>query len=341
MLTTKDFIEAMARFGALLYEIGTNGTKNSGINAAHHYNGWFTGENVQYALLAFSKSISSQKTAVWLADYAIKQHKPKRIGVILPGNIPFAGLHDLICVLATGNIFVGKTSSKEKKLMPILSDILIDIEPRFKSKIEFSEGKFDHIEAIITAGSNNTSRYMQYYYGKYPNIIRKNRNSAAVLNGNETKEEIKALGRDIFQYFGLGCRNVSKIFLPEGYKLSDFTDGITDYQYVMQNNKYANNYHYHRTVCLMNKYKITDNGFVLLKEDESLLSPVAMLHYEYYKGKKDLVEKINRQEDGIQCIVSNIKINSKKVVYFGKAQEPELSDYADGIDTMDFLINRV
>ena len=222
--------------------------------------------------------------------------------------------------------------------MPFISKILITIEPEFAGYIEFTEGQLKNIDAVIATGSNNSARYFEYYFGKYPNIIRKNRNSVAVLNGNENVNNLRLLGNDVFQYFGLGCRNVSKLFVPKGYKFDTFYESIFDFKDVVNNNKYANNYDYNKTVYLMSSNPtLLDNDFLLLKEDASYSSPIGVLFYEYYDDLNLLNQKLKSDKEQIQCVVSNSP-EIKNSVLFGTAQCPQLSDYADGIDTMKFLI---
>ncbi|HIA37645.1 MAG TPA: acyl-CoA reductase [Flavobacteriales bacterium] len=304
---------------------------------AMHYNGWFTKENVVHAIKAISLLLEEDRLNNWLSAYPFNKTKPKRIGVIMAGNIPLVGFHDFLCILITGNVVVGKLSSKDKHLFPIIAEILINIEPRFMDKIEFTDGKVENINALIGTGSDNTSRYLEYYYGKYPNLFRKNRNALAILNRNETKRDIEMLGKDIFTYYGLGCRNVSKLMVPSNYNMDFFFGGIFKYKGVLEHNKYANNYDYYKAIYAMNKIKIIENGFLLLKEDSSLSSPVAVLHFEYYDGKSDLEKKINRQIDQIQCIVSQNEIKNISTISMGMSQCPQLDDYADNADTISFL----
>jgi hypothetical protein len=244
----------------------------------------------------------------------------------------------MLCVLISGNNFVGKLSSEDNLLLPFMSKILIAIEPEFKDGIEFTSGQLKSMDAVIATGSDNTSRYFEYYFGKYPHIIRKNRNSVAVLTGNESLTELRLLGKDVFQYFGLGCRNVSKLFVPKGYKFDTFYQSIFEYQNIVNNNKYGNNYDYNRTVYLMSNHpSLLDNNFLLLKEDESYSSPIGVLFFEYYEDKEQLSARLEADKALIQCIVAN-EPALKNAIPFGQAQCPTLTDYADGVDTMKFLL---
>ena len=311
------------------------------ITSVNIHNPWFTEENVRNAIEALADSINQEQLVEWLSIYIkdIKDNKkPLRVAVIMAGNIPMVGFYDMLCVLISGNKFVGKLSSDDKYLLPFIAKILITIEPEFLDHIEFTEGQLKNMNAVIATGSDNTARYFDYYFGKYPNIIRKNRNSIAVLTGAESVSDLRLLGNDIFQYFGLGCRNVSKIFVPKGYVFDTFYESIFEYQNIVNNNKYGNNYDYNRTVYLMsNNSSLLDNNFLLLKEDTAYSSPIGVLFYEFYDDLKVLNERFESEKEKIQCIVSGSS-DVKNAILFGKTQCPGLADYADGIDTMKFLI---
>jgi hypothetical protein len=304
------------------------------INTIHQNNGWFSPPNVRTAILSLGEMLKESKLHKWLSRYKLTDRDPKRVGVIMAGNIPLVGFHDMLCVLMSGNIFVGKLSSEDKLLLPKVVDILISLEPGFKERIIFSE-RIENIDAVIATGSDNTARYFEHYFGKYPNIIRKNRNSVAVLTGNESEEDLKGLAKDVFLYFGLGCRNVSKLFLPEGYDLDKIFGAFFSYKDIVNHNKYGNNYDYNKTIYLLNGEKILENGFLIMKEDKGISSPVAVLFYEYYKDLKEIEKRLETDAEKIQCIVGN---SEPANVGFGKAQSPELWDYADNVDTMKFLL---
>ena len=314
---------------------------NELIKTVHFHNGWFTEDNVRCAISAIASSLNEALLNSWLSNYpegSLKIIKSKNVAVIMAGNIPLVGFHDLLCVLLSGNKFTGKLSSDDKLLMPFIAKIIIAIEPEFGNSIEFTEGQLKNIHAVIATGSNNSARYFEYYFGKYPHIIRKNRNSVAVLTGTESASELRQLGKDIFQYFGLGCRNVSKLFVPKGYDFGLFYESIFAFHNVINNNKYGNNYDYNRTVYLMSNHpSLLDNNFLLLKEDESYSSPIGVLFYEFYDDTLILNKKLKNDKEQLQCIVSN-STEIKNVIPFGKAQCPTLTDYADSIDTMGFLM---
>ncbi|TKB99331.1 acyl-CoA reductase [Pedobacter cryotolerans] len=307
------------------------------MHAAKNSNGWFTIDEVERAISSLAKMLNKKDLEQWFENISISQN-PKKVGLILAGNIPLVGFHDVLCVLATGNIAVIKMSSSDDKLLPALLKELISIEPAYASQIEYAE-RLKDFDAIIATGSNNTSRYFDYYFSKVPNIIRKNRNSVAVLRGDETSEELENLGHDIFDYFGLGCRNVSKIHIPTGYDLKYFFEPIEKHQAIINHFKYNNNYDYNKSIYLVNGVKHFDNGFLLVKEDENFVSPLAVLFYEEYKNINFVEEKLITQEEQIQCVVTNLdlKINKEKIG-FGDSQNPKLWDYADNVNTVDFLL---
>ena len=254
----------------------------------------------------------------------------------MAGNVPIVGFHDLMCSLILGFKCIVKLSSDDKILIPLIVKFLQSRFDGFKEKVFFESNILKNFDAVIATGSNNSHKYFEYYFGKYPNLLRKTRHSVAVLNGNESDSELAMLSNDVFDYFGLGCRSVSKIFIPKGYDLDLLFNAFYMKRFVIDHNKYANNYDYNKAVYLMSEEKFYDNGFVILKEEKKLGSPIACVYFEYYD---DLVQvkniiKINNQN--IQCVVSNEKIFNG--ISFGTTQCPKLSDYADNVDTLKFLL---
>lgn len=300
------------------------------INRQVSYNGWFTKENVRKSLLELGNNLSSENLNNWLTDYSFS-NSPKSVALIMAGNIPLVGFHDFLCVILSGNKAVCKLSSDDKTLLPALGKHLIDFVPELKNRIEFTTGKIGDIDAVIATGSDNSLKYFEQYFGKYPHIFRKNRTSIAVFDGTETDDEINALGADIFSYFGLGCRNVSHLIFPKGFEVNRFFEGVFSYADIIHNNKYGNNYDYNKAVYLLNQHELLDNNFVLLRESEELFSPLSMIHYHYYDEKTEVENFIKEREDQIQVVVG------KDYVDFGQAQCPKLDDYADGVDVMRFL----
>nr|WP_315251465.1 acyl-CoA reductase [uncultured Flavobacterium sp.] len=306
------------------------------IQLSQSHNGWYTPEQVRFAIASWAEALTEDNLTKWLSEYDFITVKPKNIALILAGNIPLVGFHDFLSVLLTGHNVLIKTSSNDQQLLPFLANYIIAAEPDLKDKITFVEGKLENFDAVIATGSNNTARYFEYYFKDKPSIIRKNRNSIAVLNGEETKEQLIALGKDIFRYFGLGCRNVSKLFVPKGYSFETFFEAIFEYQDVIHYEKYANNYDYNKAVFLMSNFKLLDNGFLTLKEDSSYSSPISSVFYEYYETLEDLQNRLENESQQIQCIVSNNLVQNS--IPFGAAQKPNLWDYADNIDTVSFLL---
>ena len=300
-----------------------------------HYNGWFTESEVYFAIQSWSDALTEENLDKWLSVYNIPEKQPKTIGLILAGNIPLVGFHDFLSVLISGNKALVKLSSNDKKLLPFLAEYLIKVNPELQNKIEFTEEKLQGFDAVIATGSNNTARYFEYYFKDKPSIIRKNRNSVAVLTGNESKEDLIGLGKDIFTYFGLGCRSVSKLFVPKGYDFEKFFGAMYEYREIINNQKYINNYDYNKAVFLMSNFLVLDNGFLVLKEDDSYSSPISSVFYEYYSDLETIKNQLNQDNELIQCVVSNNVIANS--VMFGQTQSPKLWDYADNVDTISFL----
>ncbi|TRX28648.1 acyl-CoA reductase [Flavobacterium franklandianum] len=306
------------------------------IQLSQSHNGWYTPENVYFSIQSWATALTEKNLDKWLSAYNFNEVKAKNVGLILAGNIPLVGFHDFLSVLILGNNVLIKTSSNDQFLLPFLAKYLISIRPEFADKITFVEGKLENFDAVIATGSNNTARYFEYYFKNKPSIIRKNRNSVAVLNGEETKEQLIALGEDIFRYFGLGCRNVSKLFVPKGYSFNAFFEAIFEYQDIIHYEKYANNYDYNKAVFLMSNFKLLDNGFLTIKEDNSYASPISSVFYEFYDTIEDLQTRLESESEQIQCIVSNNLVNNS--IDFGCTQKPNLWDYADNVDTISFLL---
>jgi hypothetical protein len=307
------------------------------IQLSQSHNGWYTPKQVYFAVQSWSEALTEQNLNVWLSHYDFKNVTAKTVGLILAGNIPLVGFHDFLSVLITGHNVLVKTSSNDQHLLPFLAKYLIAVCPEMQNKITFVEGKLENFDAVIATGSNNTSRYFEYYFKDIPSIIRKSRNSVAILDGNESKEQMVALGEDIFRYFGLGCRNVSKLFVPKDYNFDAFFNGMFAYQDVIKYEKYANNYDYNKAVFLMSNFKLLDNEFLTIKEDSSYASPISSVFYEFYDDIETVKQKLENDREQIQCVVSNGLIDGS--IPFGTTQKPQLWDYADNVDTIDFLVN--
>lgn len=338
-MNREERILSFSALGQILREslVGMNGkyagTLNNLVSTQCLKNPWFTPDNVRMAVSSIAEELTFENLSKWLSAYPEPDEPeiPLNVAVVMAGNIPLAGFHDFLSVLISGNNIIAKPSSKDPDLIKFVAGILTDIEPRFRERIKFTDSFIKDFDAVIATGSNNSSRYFDYYFGKYPHIIRKNRNSIAVIRGDETDDELENLGSDIFSYFGLGCRSVSKIFIPEGYKPETLFAHWTKFSDIINHNKYANNYDYNKALYLINRKSFQDAGYILLNESVDLSSPVAVLYYEYYKGFDELKKSLETLKEKIQCIIG------REQIPFGKAQSPNLWDYADGIDTIEFL----
>jgi hypothetical protein len=338
-LTTNDRINAFAQLGDFLRF--PDDSLEQLTASAPYQNAWFTPENTRKAIMAIGNMLNRPDLESWLHsdEDDTEENDLKAIGLVLAGNIPLVGFHDILCVLASGNKALVKLSSQDQKLIPFILNKLAEIEPHFKNRFEFID-RLTGFDAVIATGSGNTSRYFEYYFKNVPHIIRKNRNSIAVLTGEETLAELKALGHDIFDYFGLGCRNVSKLYVPAGYDFTNFFEAIEEFKTVSDHHKYNNNYDYNKSIFLVNLDKHLDNGFLLLKEDQRIASPLAVLYYEEYISLVQLPQLLEPFNEQVQCLVSKEKVPVEITqVGFGETQQPLLWDYADRIDTMAFLEN--
>ena len=296
-------------------------------------NPWFTNENINNSLSAWQEQLKVDMLTAWLSPYKLKEVvSQKKVLIIMAGNIPLVGFHDFLTVLISGHKVVVKMSSTDNILLKVLIEKLICIAPEFNESISFIDDvKNRKFDAVIATGSDNSAKYFEYYFKGAKKIIRKNRRSVALLDGSESTMELKGLANDVFAYFGLGCRNVSKLFLPRGYDLNKLFEAFFPYSHLVDHKKYGNNYDYNKAIFLMGSNKLVENGFLLMKEDKSLFSPVAMLYYEYYNDIHSVEQFVEENAEQLQCVVS------KKGIPFGGAQQPNLWDYADGVDTVDFL----
>lgn len=300
---------------------------------AERENAWFTPEFITIAAANIATSfLPKDALQKWVAAYpslADESPRPLRVGIVMAGNIPLVGFHDFLSVFISGHKAVMKPSSKDKQLIRHLADKLIEWEPGCAEHIQFAD-MLKGCDAYIATGSNNSSRYFEYYFSKFPNIIRKNRTSVAILTGQETTAELEKLADDVYLYFGLGCRNVTKLYVPEGYEFPLLLEIFSKYNHLADHHKYKNNYDYNLALHLLNKKYYMTNGSILLIEDEAVFSPISQLNYSYYTDATKLAEKLSNNHD-IQCITGT------NLIPFGSTQGPGLSDYADGIDTLRFL----
>jgi len=302
---------------------------------ARNRNAWFDRPNVARALAGVAFLLQEPTLGHWAARYPAEPAAPRQIGVVMAGNIPLVGFHDLLCVLLSGHILLAKLSQDDTVLMRWLIGELTSIEPALAERIQLVE-RLNAADAFIATGSNNTARYFEYYFRTRPHLIRRNRTSLAILTGAESAEELALLGVDIFQYYGLGCRNVSKLYVPQGYDFVPLLDALQPWQHVLNHHKYQNNYDYNKSIMLVNAVPHFDSGFLLLTESAALVSPISVLHYGFYSQEIDLADQLTDLATQTQCLVSASGRFAGSVP-FGRAQQPAIGDYADGVDTMQFL----
>jgi len=349
-------INAFAKLSCFMMQFSENGNKNNmcasnenlnelfferfekAIRRSEQLNPWFTAQSTRMAISGIADMATREKLELWVRTFPTEKpvNMPLTIAVIMAGNLPLVGFHDFISVLFSGHRFLGKMSSKDTVLLPLLAEVLIQIEPKYKDFIQLTADKISGFDAVIATGSNNSARYFEYYFGKHPNIIRKNRNSIAVLTGTETPEMLENLAHDIYAYFGLGCRNVSKIFLPKNFDITKILPHFEAYANIVQHNKYANNYDYNSTIFSMNRVQHLDNGFMLFREAKELSSPISVMHYDFYNSNEEILEWISFYNNELQCIVGQTGFIENEIP-FGKAQFPELTDYADNLNVPEFL----
>lgn len=327
-------LTALEKLGKYLSAID-EGTLEEITLKVRNENPWFTPGSVNLALKGVTRYLEPEKMKKWVSAYRLEPVESRKIGVVMAGNIPLAGFHDFLSVLVSGHEIMVKLSSKDSVLPTFIVNKLLEMEPRFTSKISLS-ARLKHFDAVIATGSDNSARYFEYYFGKYPHIIRKNRTSCAVLDGSENDEELRLLGKDVFAYFGLGCRNVSKIFIPGSFDPVRLINAWDIYVDIIHHHKYHNNYDYQKSILLVNKLPFYDSGFVILQENEKLVSPISVVYLERYSNEDQLATRLYSVSEKIQCVVGK---HQPAEIPFGQAQEPEIWDYADKVDTLKFLEN--
>jgi hypothetical protein len=334
--TLSDRISAFVQLGIRISNL-LEDEKFSLFRQAENQNAWFTQRSMEQALDGIRVMLDPQALERWLAAYtSLDPTSPKQIGLMLSGNIPAVGFHDLLSVLISGHTACIKLSSQDAALPLWLIQELKRIEPRFSDRIQV-EDMLKNKQAYIATGSDNSARYFNYYFGKYPHLIRSNRTSIAILQGDESTADLQALGKDIFDYFGLGCRNVSKVFVKNQGQLTDLLDALESFSWVGNHHKYFNNYEYNKSIFLVNRTPHLDNGFLLLKESTELVSPIGVLFYEIFSEAQQLKAKLKDLDAKIQCVVGNPVMDLAGIIPFGQTQCPQPWDYADGVDTLQFL----
>ena len=352
VLTLERRLEAFARLGRIFLraagedvalprgDVASVERLTTAMPLSHRANPWFDEENVRRALLALGSVLTEEKLRQWTARYPqLQEERPVRdVLVIMAGNIPLVGFHDMLSVLVAGHRLIARTSSRDAGLHRLAAMILTEVEPAFAERITFTRERPQQIDAVIATGSDNTARHFEYHYKGIPAIIRRNRNSLALLDGTESDDELRGLARDIFWYYGLGCRSVSKIFIPKDYDLEErLFPFFREHSAVNRLPSYRHNLAYQRAVFTMDGNPFLDAGNLLLTEDTALASPIGVLHYERYHDLSYVVNYVATYVDKIQCLAGNIQAHIDPIP-FGVCQFPELGDYADGIDTMDFLL---
>ncbi|MCS6820455.1 MAG: acyl-CoA reductase [Microscillaceae bacterium] len=331
-------IAAFVKLGQTLKLLAQTETWNDVLQEAYAHNPWFTVDNINFAWQIIVQNLQANELFNWLQNYELTQPPvPKKIGVLAAGNIPLVCFQDVLCVLVSGHNLYLKMSSEDNILPRLVLNKLVEIAPEFASKIHYVE-QLKGVEAIIATGSDTSARHFRYYFRHIPNIIRHNRNSVAVLSGKETAQEIQLLADDIFRYFGLGCRSVTKLYVPENYDFTFLLDNFEPWrERITQHYKYNNNYDYHKALFLLNKTPHLDNGFLLVTQDPAFASPIGVLHYEIYQDIAQVIIQLKQNTEKIQCIVSHIDLPLPRIP-FGQTQMPKLWDYADNIDILEFLI---
>lgn len=334
-MTHAERLAAFIRLGQRLRTLSDDELSSLSARARNH-NPWFDEANVRAAFRGVAALLEAELLTAWAAQYPPEpQAEPRRVGVVMAGNIPLVGFHDMLCVLLSGHTLQAKLSSDDNILLRWVGQQLLDIEPRFAGQLQFVE-MLREADAFVATGSDNTARYFEYYFSKKPNLIRRNRSSVGVLSGRETREELAQFGPDIFQYFGLGCRNVSRLLVPVGYDFIPFLDSLEPWKDVDHHNRYHNNYDYQKSLLLVNRVPHLDTGYLLLTESMQLVSPISVLHYSEYQSEEDLRQQLADVADKTQVVVSANGWFPGSVPA-GRAQQPGVAEYADGVDTMAFL----
>ncbi|MEM6320388.1 MAG: acyl-CoA reductase [Bacteroidota bacterium] len=336
-MTLQERIALLVKLGE--YLLSNDEYLKAVMHRTQYNNAWLTVENCEKAVEAIGTHFLQEAALTnWTNKYHVRDNDlPKTVGIVMAGNIPLVGFHDFLSVFLAGHRAQIKLSEKDKYLLPQLLKKLQEWDNRAMDYFKVVERLAD-FDAVIATGSNNSARYFEQYFGKYPHIIRRNRHAVAVLDGTESTEDLLALGQDVFAYYGLGCRNVSKLYLPKGYEFNPLLEALHEYNQVVLNNKYKNNFDYNYAMFLLNKVPYKANGCIILVENEDITSRIASLHYEFYDKADTLVTAINHRQSEIQCVVTKVNLNQLATVPFGKAQQPSLTDYADGVDTMQFLM---
>lgn len=334
-MTLNERVESLVRLGESLRR--RDDTYAKVCSLARSYNGWFTQENIDSAIHNICANyLDKSKLEGWITNYDWQDiQSPKKIALITAGNIPLVGMHDLISVFISGNAVVLKPSSKDKTLTEYVIALWNEIDPKVPIQIV---DKLEDYDAVITTSTNSNATTFEYYFRHVPHIIRRNRNSIAIFHGDETAEDFQALSHDIFDYFGLGCRNVSSILFPEHYDMTPLMESLDANASLANHNKYKNNFDYNNAIFILNKETFLANNCFLLRKSDSLASRIATVHYQNYIDLSAVKNVIDLNKDKLQCVISKHSIEGVDVIPMGRSQAPQLWDYADGVDTLDFLL---
>ena len=298
---------------------------------AESNNAWFSRKMIRLSMESWAKNLSEDNIDKWMSKYDVPSSINKNVLIICAGNLPLVGFHDIVCCILLNINTQVKLSKNDNVLIPAILNVLYLFDSELQDRIKICKEKPDNYNYVIATGSNNSNRYFEYYFGKFPHIFRRNRTSIAVVHSEISDDQLKSLSHDMLQYYGLGCRSVTKLYLPEKFSLDRIYNSVFNYKDLINHNKYMNNYDYNRSIFLLGKKLFFDNGFLILKEDKSLFSPISVVNFEYYSSMETLEKELNVLSNEIQCMVGEGGIP------FGTAQKPELWDYADGVDTIDFL----
>ena len=335
-MNLKTRLDLLIKLGAYIAEKGE--TLQTSIRKSYIENKWFTEEQVVFALESISKYyLRADLLNDFCESYNIgDNHEAKQVALIPAGNIPLVGFHDMLCVFLTGHTCQIKPSSKDKYLAKTLVEALQQFNPEIRQYFSFVE-RLKDFDAVIATGSDNTSRYFEYYFKDRPHLIRKNRNGIAILTGDESEQDLRDLGNDVFRYFGLGCRNVSKLYIPRSFDVKRIFEFWKAYDHYIDHNKYANNFDYNSANFILGEAPFLTNNVFILKEDKAFVSRISTIHYEYYDDLKNLQNVLIADKDKLQCVATNLNIEDLPCVKLGEAQKPSLFDFADGVDTIQFL----
>ena len=345
VLSLNQRIQVLADLGEMIrFELNSspyNEAFENLLNKVNHSNPWFTIESIIQSLSSWSILLENNHLNQFISGYEtqlFEKNNDKVVLLILAGNIPLVGMHDVVCSFLSGSKSMIKVSSKDALLIKYLIEQIGKINPVASKYFEISEAKAQGFTHVIATGSNNSARYFDHYFSKFPNIIRKNRSSLAIITQETTDTELEYLANDVFQYFGLGCRNVTQLWVPRSFDFDRLKSAFKAYAMIINHNKYVNNYDYHKAIALMNGDPFIDFEFILLQNKPMLKSPLGVLHYNFYENVTEVDSYIQEHRADIQCVVSS-ESTSFNEVNFGQTQQPKLWDFADQIDTLQFLLS--